>query len=510
MGFGRVRAAVCRPGYPTPAMPAEPLATAFLLAIFGLLMAVSVVFSRALDRLGVPIVLLFMVLGMLAGSEGIGGVAFENYHLTFRAGTIALVFILFDGGLNTTWRNVRSALAAASLLATVGVAATAGIVAIGARLLGFDWPHALLLGAIVSSTDAATVFAVLRGSRLNLQRRVGVTLELESGLNDPMAVILTTAVTQMIADGQPLTWKLAWLIPAELLIGGAVGAGLGFCGAILLKNLRLGAGGLFPVLTLGLALLAFGVATLAHGSGFLAVYVAAIILGNSAIPYRNGLARIHDALAWLGQISMFLLLGLLVFPSRLLHVAWVGLAVALLLAFVARPLAVALCLAPLRYRMKEVGYIGWVGLRGAVPIILATIPVLAGIPGAFEVFDIVFFVVVVNSFLPGATVRWMTRRLDLGADEPPAPAAVIEINSMQMLDGDILRFHIDKTLAVCDVPLAKITFPPGAAIILIVRGNELVAPRGRSVLREGDHVYVFCRERDRPRLQLLFGAPQEA
>lgn len=485
----------------------EPIPTAILLTMFGALMAFSVLFSRPAERLGVPVVLLFMLLGMVAGSEGLG-LAFDDYDFAFRIGMIALVLILFDGGLNTPYSVLRQGLGPASVLATVGVAGTAALFAVAAWWLGFSPMNAMLLGAVVSSTDAAAVFAVLRGSRLNLQKRVGVTLEVESCINDPMAVILTMAITDAITTNAPLGWGMLLEIPGQLIIGGAVGAAIGFGGARLLKNLRLGAGGLYPVLTLAMALLAFGVTTLIHGSGFVAVYTAAVIIGNSAIPYRSGLTRIHDAVAWLGQITMFLVLGLLVYPSRLLDVIWIGLTLGLFLTFIARPLVVAICLIPFRYKQKEISYIGWVGLRGAVPIILATFPVMANVPEASKLFDVVFFVVVVNAIMPGVTLGQITRLFKLDVAEPPAPAAVLEINSMTPLQGEILSFYIDETLPVTGVPLTRVKFPEGSAIILVVRGEELMAARGYTVLEPGDHVYVFCRPENRPRMELLFGRPE--
>src|SRR3954470_10311690 len=373
--------------------PHEPEATALLLATCGLLLGVSVIFSRASQRTGVPIALLFLAVGMLAGSEGLGHIAFDDYRFAYRVGTVALVFILFDGGLNTPLRAVRRAAAPAGVLATIGVIATALLLAGGAHVLGLDWPEALLIGAVVSSTDAAAVFAVLRGSGLQLKRRVGVTLEVESGINDPVAVILTTVLTQnLLTPG----WAGGFRIPAEiavqLVMGAAVGVAAGYGGRHLLGRLTLLSGGLYPVMTLSLCLLALGVATLVHGSGFLAVYLAGLLLGNGPLPYRTGLLRVHDALAWLSQVGMFLVLGLLVYPSRLLEVAWLGLGIALLLAIVVRPVVVAVCLTPFRYPSREVLYIGWVGLRGAVPIVLATYPVLVGAPGAERLFDLIFII----------------------------------------------------------------------------------------------------------------------
>jgi cell volume regulation protein A len=492
-------------------MATEPFGTAALLATFGVLLVVSAVFSRASQRVAVPLTLVFLGVGMLAGSEGIGGIPFSDYAFAFRLGSIALVLILFDGGLNTPVDTVREALLPSGVLATLGVVGTAGLVAWAAHALDFPWPHALLLGAIVSSTDAAAVFSVLRGSGIQLKRRVGVTLEVESGINDPMAVILTMATTRhILTPNEPLGWRLLLEVATEIAIGGAFGVAIGWASRQIIARVRLPAGGLYPAFTLGVAFLAFSLPTLLHGSGFLAVYLAAVMLGNGRLPYRLSLLRVHDALGWLSQITMFLVLGLLSYPSRLLGVAGVGLALALFLALVARPAVVALCLLPFRrYVKRDVAYVGWVGLRGAVPIILATFPVLSDAPGAKTVFDVVFFVVVVNAVLPGATVPWVTRRLALESGEPPPPPAVLEIESMQPLIGELVSFHIDETLAPCYSALRELPFPGGSSVVLIVRGRELVSPNGDTVLQPGDHAYMVTREEDRPLLHLLFGRSED-
>ncbi len=487
----------------------ELFSTALLLAIFGLLIAASVLSSRTIEKLGVPVVLLFMLLGILAGSEGIGGLEFSDYRFAFRAGTAALILILLDGGLNTPFAAIRESVKPAAVLATFGVAGTAGLVAVFAHWMRLTWSESLLLGAVVSSTDAAAVFAVLKGGSLRLTRRVGTTIELESGINDPMAVILTMGVISLLSGEAVSHVKLALGVPLQLGVGLVVGAGFGLSAKWLLQGMRLSTAGLYPVLVLGLAFLSFGVATLAHGSGFLAVYATATIIGNSRIPFHSGLIRIHDAIGWLSQISMFLMLGLLAFPSQLRPIAGVGIAVAMFMAFIARPLVVAACLLPFGFRAKEVGYIGWVGLKGAVPVILATFPVLAGIPEGMKVFNIVFFVVVCNALVPGATIRYLTRRLGLEALEAPPPVAALEINSTRMLNGELMSFSISDPLAICGVPLSKIPWPANSSAVLLVRGEQLIAPRGSTVLEPGDHAYIFCRTEDRPFIQFLFGRPEE-
>jgi potassium/hydrogen antiporter len=487
----------------------EPVATALLFTGIAALIGISVVSSRASERLSVPVTLLLLAVGVMAGSEGLGGIAFEDYHLAFRLGTAALVLILFDGGLNTPTRTIRQVMGPAGVLSTVGVAGTTVLVALAARLLGVPWSLSFLLGAIVSSTDAAAVFAVLRGSNIQLKRRVGGTLEVESGANDPLAVILTTALTATLAsqDAPDLSGILARTV-GQLVVGGVAGWALGLGGRQLLRRFRLPAGGLYAVFSLSLAFFVFGAATLIQGSGFLAVYVAGVTFGNAEMPYRGSMRRVHDAIAWLAQIGMFLMLGLLVFPSRLIDVAATGTAIALFLAIVARPLITFVCLAPFRYPMREIVYIGWVGLRGAVPIVLATVPVLAQVSGADFLFNIVFFIVVVNAIIPGATVPWITRKLDVESDEPPAPKAVLEIEASQRLNGRLTSFYIDEDLGVAGEALVDLPFPDGSAVTMIVRGADLIPPRGATRLQVGDHVYVLASAEDEPFVQMILGRPE--
>lgn len=403
----------------------EPIGSAIILAAFGLLLTIAVSLSRASARLGLPLALGFLLIGWLAGSEGIGGIPFEDYHLTYQIGTTALVLILFDGGLNTPTAAVRHAMGPAALLATLGVGLTALITAGAAHLFGMSWPISFLLGAIVASTDAAAVFSVLAASGTHLKRRVAHLLEVESGLNDPMAVILTTALTtNLLRPGSETFLSIVTEVVIELAIGGAVGWAIGQLARWRIGKIRLPAPGLYPAFTLGIACLAYGVTTLIHGSGFLAVYVAAVVLGNGELPYATGVRRVHDGLGWLSQVVMFLLLGMLAFPSRLMPVIGLGFAVALVLVFVARPIAVAICLAPFGYSRSETMYVGWVGLRGAVPIVLATIPVMQGAPGSRVLFDVVFFIILVGSLLPGATVPWVTRKLRLQSSGA-APTTII-------------------------------------------------------------------------------------
>jgi len=371
-----------------------------VLLVGAALLLLSVLASKASHRLGIPALLLFLVLGMVAGSDGPGGIYFDDHWLAQSLASVALAYILFAGGLDTKWEIVRPVLLPSALLSTVGVAMTAGLMGLFAHLaLGFSPLQGLLLGAIVSSTDAAAVFSILRARDVRLSGRLEPLLELESGSNDPMAVFLTVGFTRLLTA--PST-SIIGLVPEFLIqfaIGGLLGYGLGRSVVWLINQLRLHAEGLYTVLTFATVLLVFGVTATLRGNGFLAVYIAGVTLGNHSFLHRRSLIRFHDGLAWLMQIVMFLVLGLLVFPSQLLPVAGSGLLVAAFLILVARPVSVMVILAPFRMSLAERTMVAWVGLRGAVPIVLATFPLLANLPQAQTLFNIVFFVVLTSVLL---------------------------------------------------------------------------------------------------------------
>jgi cell volume regulation protein A len=393
-----------------------PALTNTVMAIGGALVAVACLFSRVGTRLGIPVSILFLGVGMLAGVDGPGGIVFREFSLSYIVGTVALAAVLFAGGLQTPVHSLRDAIGPASMLATVGVIGVATLTALAAHAFGLPWEEAWLVGAIVSSTDASAVFTVLHG--VKLPRRVAHTIELESGLNDPVAVILTLVMTSRLLGHDVGFGEIARDVGAQLAIGGTCGALMGLLGQAVLRHFALANHALNPVLTLGFALSAFGLPAALGGSGFLAVYLAGMIIGNAQLPQREHLVQVHDSLSWLSQVAMFLLLGLLVDPSDLPHVALQGLAIALTLALIVRPAVVMACLAFFRFELREKLFIAWVGLRGAVPIVMATLPVLAAEGQAFQtvealdVFDIVFFVVIVSALVPGATVHRAARWLD--------------------------------------------------------------------------------------------------
>lgn len=403
---------------------ADPHALGPVLGIAGLMLVLGVLSVRASQRYGVPLALAFLVVGIFAGSEGVMGIAFEDYALTYWVGTTALVLLLFEGGLKTPLVNLRRVAAPATLLATVGVIGTTALVAGAGRLLGFPWGESLLLGAVVSSTDVSALLSLLQGSGLRLRKRIALLLEVESGLNDPVAILLTMELAQVLLKG----WHPGWAPLRDLVlyvVGGLGGGwGVGLLGRWILLRVRFDSGALYPVLTVALALLSFAVPTMVGGSGFLGAYVAGMVVGQGAIPFRRSIEDVHASLSWFAQVALFLLLGLLVFPSRLGPVALPSLGLALFLALVARPLVVFACLSPFGYTWREKVFAGWVGLRGAVPIILATYPVLLRVPGAGDLFNMVFFMVLVNTLIPGFTVPWVARWLgmELGHATPqPRP-----------------------------------------------------------------------------------------
>ncbi len=394
-----------------------------------LLILVSVYASKLSNRIGVPALLLFLFIGMLAGSEGIGGINFENYQVAGIIGDIALIFILFSGGLDTQWQRIRPILGQGVILATVGVTLTMLILgtfswwilgSFSEFKLGFEgisWLDGLLLGAIVSSTDAAAVFSLLRSNNTDLKGNLQPLLELESGSNDPMAVLLTPTLLKILGTSQVSSVALLFTLLLQITVGSFIGYGMGRMMSFSLNRLRVDIKGLYPVDMLAKVLLTYGIASLLGGNGFLAVYVAGIVAGNQKFAEKERITDFHEGLAWLMQIVMFLILGLLVFPSQLLPVAGIATVIALFLIFVARPLSTFICLAWTSYHWPEKGFIAWVGLRGAVPIILAIAPISAGLEGSFALFNVVFFIVLISVSLQGLTLAFMAKGLGLVALE---------------------------------------------------------------------------------------------
>ncbi|MDX9865612.1 MAG: potassium/proton antiporter, partial [Anaerolineaceae bacterium] len=391
------------------------------------LVLISVVVSKISDRFGVPALLLFLILGMLAGSDGFGGIYFDDPALAQSISMIALILILFSGGLGTEWDQVRPVIKESVLLATLGVLITALAVGLAASwLLGLSLLEGFLLGAIVSSTDAAAVFSVLRSKGISLKGNLKPLLELESGSNDPMAIFLTVGMIALITQPNLSAFSMIGLFFQQMLIGAGIGLGMGKVMLFLINRIKLGYEGLYPVLTLSIVFLTFGLADLMGGSGFLAVYLAGIVLRQRDFLHQKSLTQFHDGLAWIMQITMFLTLGLLVFPSRLVPVMGVSLLIAGFLMFVARPLSVFISLSPSALDWREKTFISWVGLRGAAPVILATFPLLAKLPQADLIFNVVFFVVLTSVLLQGTSLPRVAKWLKVDAPIIPRRAYPIE------------------------------------------------------------------------------------
>lgn len=459
-----------------------------------ILLLAGVISSKAAGRLGVPALLLFILVGMLAGSEGVGGIYFDDWSLAQYIGITALALILFSGGLDTEWKRVRPVIRQGLLLSTVGVFFTALLVGGAAMLmLGVSLLEGLLLGAIVSSTDAAAVFSVLRSRNTNLKGDLEPLLELESGSNDPMAVFLTLGLTGLLVGSGA---SIAGLIPMFVLqmgLGAVLGYGMGRGIVAVINRLRLEYEGLYPVLTLSMALLTYGATQFFGGNGFLAVYMAGLVLGRHSFIHKNSLLRFHDGLAWLMQIAMFVALGLLVFPSQLPGVALAGLAIAIFLIFVARPVGVFLSLPFSGLSFRDKTMVSWVGLRGAVPIILATFPLAAGVPRADTLFNLVFFIVITSALFQGASIPWIARWLGLDAPSRAQKRPLSE----QMADGlssHIVELLIPDNSAAAGKRIMDLRIPEGALVVLLRREEENVVPSGGTVLEVGDKMLVLGRD----------------
>lgn len=473
--------------------------------VSGILLLLGIASSKFSTRFGVPVLVLFLALGMLAGSEGIGRIAFENYAAAHAIGTLALAFILFDGGLSTPLDGIRAVWRPSAVLATWGVLVTALITgAFSAWVLELPLIYGLLLGSIVGSTDAAAVFAVLRSGGVSLPRRLQSTLEVESGSNDPMAIFLTVGLLQIISGQLEPGPDILWLFVKQMSIGGVVGLAGGYLTVAATNRINLAIGGLYPVLASACALLTFGVAAKFEGSGFLAVYVAGIVIGNSRIVYKRGTLLFHDAAAWLSQIAMFVVLGLLSFPSRLWSVAPEGLEITLVLCLIARPVAVGLSLLPFRFNWKELLFLSWVGLKGAVPITLATFPLLYDVPHAALLFNVVFFVVVVSALVQGWSLPLIAQKLKLALPLQTPPPVSLEISSLRHMEGDIVDYTVAVDSRAAGKAVNELALPEGVVIALVARNDELIPPQGRTRIEAGDHVVVVLRPDVRPLVDHIF------
>lgn len=469
------------------------------LLIAAFLLLLSVVASKLSNSFGVPSLFIFLGLGMLAGSDGLLGIAFDNVKLAQNIGTLALIFILFGGGLDTTWKAIKPVLRQGIVLATLGVFLTAFVVAIGAyALLDFSFLEALLIGAIISSTDAAAVFTILRAKGIALKKRLAPLLELESGSNDPMAIFLTVAILQIILfpqDSSVLMWIYKFFL--QFFIGAVLGYAFGFVLPRILNRIHLSFYGLYPVFTIGWILLLFALSSMLGGNGFLAVYLAGIVANTKEFAHKKNLVGFHDALSWIMQITVFLALGLLVFPSQLPDIALPALAIALWLMFVARPIGVFLSMVFSKFSIREKFFISWVGLRGAVPIVLATYPYLVNFEHSALIFNTVFFLVLFSILIQGMSLPYVAKLLKVESKKPKTQEVLLS----PLLTSSLKQFYIEEDSQIIGKSIVELDIPKDFLILLIHRNNKYFKPTGSTILNA--HDVLLIRYKDEKKYQKI-------
>lgn len=477
----------------------------FYLLIASALLLLSIFVSRATGKFGIPALVLFLGVGMLAGSEGPGGIYFDSFLQAQSIGVIALAVILFDGGLQTNWRQVKAVASKALVLSTFGVFITAMAVGTFAwGFLGFSLIEGLLLGSIISSTDAAAVFSILRSKNAKLKGQLQSLLEFESGSNDPMAIFLTLGFIYLAQSQEASILSLVPMFVQQFFIGLLVGCFGGKATVWVINRIHLAYEGLYPVLTVAMMLLLYSFAASFGGSGFLAVYAAGIVLGGSGFIHKNSLLRFHGGLAWLAQIAMFLTLGLLVFPSHLIPVISSGVLLALFLMFVARPFSVWFSLLPWKeVSFREKSLISWVGLRGATPIVLAVFPCMAGLPQAEYIFNLIFFVVLLSVLLQGTTIPWVASKLGLAETAKDKPKSPLEFSPEANTDTQLVRLTVSNQAFATGKTIVMLGLPKSALIVLLTREQKFVIPRGDTRIVEGDDLLVLANETDLKKLQKL-------
>jgi cell volume regulation protein A len=475
------------------------------------LMTLSIFVGLLSARFGAPLLLVFLLLGMLAGEDGPGGLNFDDFEATYLIGSIALAIILFDGGLRTVLDDVKKVKVPAFLMATLGVLITAGITGVIAKLtLDTGWLEGLLVGSLVASTDAAAVFLLLQQGGIRLPERVRATLEVEAGLNDPMAVFLTiTLIDLIVLKGSAIPpdgiWSLAGAFTLQAL-GGFTAGWLGGIALLAAINRLSIAAGLYPVLAVAGALLIFSVAQEVGASGFLAVYIAGLIVGNRRHRATQVINKFHDGLAWISQIVMFLILGLLVTPSALISTLVPALLISACLIFIARPLATSLAIGFCGYSRPELAFISWVGLRGAVPIYLGTIPVIAQLPGAMTYFEVVYVVVLVSLIVQGWSISTVARRLGIPTPQNPQAPTRIDLDIPLQTDRGVVALVVPPSSFVTKRDLSRISLPEGSEILAILRDGRFIQTLEASRLAPGDYVLVAATSDAIPKLDRLFGS----
>ena len=478
-----------------------------ILLIGSILLLISIVAGKTSDRLGVPTLILFLIIGILAGSEGIGGIYFNNAHMAEFIGVVALNFILFSGGLDTNWQTIRPILWRGIALSTIGVLLTALSVGLFVfYFFDFSLIEGLLLGSIVSSTDAAAVFSILRNKGVGLKGSLRPVLELESGSNDPMAYFLTVSLTSIVLHGNENFVALVPIFIKGILVGAVMGYCMGKLSGWLINNIKLNADGLYPVLVLGLAMFTYSATDFLGGNGFLAIYLSAVILGNSNFIHRRSMIKFYDGQAWLMQIIMFLTLGLLVYPSRIVPVIGPGLLISAFLIFIARPIGVFLSLSFFKMNIRSRLFISWVGLRGAVPIVFATYPLIAGIDKAETIFHLVFFISVSSVLLQGTLLPKVAKFLKVAVPEKLKRKSGIDIDIVETIKDAKTEISISRNSGVIGKKIVALGIPKTVHIMAIKRAGKYVVPIGSTRIEANDLLYVLAQhDRDLDQFYRILG-----
>lgn len=477
-----------------------------IILICGAFLLIGVLMTKVSARAGVPSLVLFMVIGMILGSDVSGLIYFSSAEIAQLVGVFALIIILFEGGLQTQWKNIRPVLGGSLVLATVGVLITTAVVAFAAYfVLGITVLEALLLGSIVGSTDAAAVFSVLAGQ--NIKGRISSTLEAESGTNDPMAMFLTIAFIQLILTPDSSVFTMLGSFVLQMGVGAVLGILLGLLASWTINRIKLNASGLYAVLSVGFAIFIYSFTALLGGSGLLAVYLAALVIGTRDLTHSYSIISFNEGLAWLMQILMFVILGLLVFPSQLAEwdLIWKGLILSLVLIFIARPIAVFVSTIFFDYSTNEKLFMSWAGLRGAVPIVLATFPMIAGLDNSFLFFNVVFFIVLTSALLQGSTIPFFADKLKLNGKPSPKRIHSLELVSMDKANAEMLEVELTSKSPFAGQLVQTIGLPKQTLISAIIRSGRLVMPTGTTKLKVGDVLYVLTEKKQVSKVKMVLG-----
>ncbi|MCP3026514.1 potassium/proton antiporter [Halobacillus sp. A5] len=480
----------------------ESFGTDSFLLITALLFFSGILVARFSSRWGIPSLVLFILVGMLVGSDGLGLIYFDNARVAQIIGVFALVIILFEGGLHTKWTTVRSVAGASLSLATLGVLLTSTIVGFAAYfILDITLLEGLLFGAIVGSTDAAAVFAALK--ERNIKAKMGATLEAESGTNDPMAVFLTLSLIELIVIEDSSIFMMIPTFFLQMGLGLLLGFGFGKLASFSINRIKLDSSALYPIFSVAFALITYSGTAIVGGSGFLAVYVAALVIGNSELTYRYSIFQFNEGFAWMAQILMFIILGLLVFPGQLFTVNIIinGLLLSAILMLAARPAAVFLSTIKMNYSIKEKTFISWAGLRGAVPIVLATFPIVDGLNNSQTLFNIVFFVVLTSTLVQGSTISYAAKKLNLVGPKKDIPHHSIELISMGKASAEMIQYQTNAESAIVGQKLSEVSFPNRANISAIIRNNQVITPYGETKIEEGDFLYILVESKHKEELR---------